>query len=141
MTIKGSIRRRLPWAGWPPWHWQCRRSPRVPPNASVRLVGEGGDWVGGDGVYTAFRRAAVAACSQEDPSRPARKLVVVSRSSPYRQWYDEAALHRALRRFGLASTEKASEETAGGRVGGAPGPEGAVRRLYNSFVFRARASL
>ncbi len=50
-------------------------------------------------------------------------------------------LGKLLRRFGLASTEKASEETAGGRVGGAPGPEGAVRRLYNSFVFRARASL
>ena len=46
-------------------------------------------------------------------------------------------LGKLLRRFGLAS----SEETAGGRVGGAPGPEGAVRRLYNSFVFRARASL
>ena len=31
-------------------------------------------------------------------------------------------LGKLLRRFGLASTEKASEETAGGRVGGAPGP-------------------
>ena len=46
-------------------------------------------------------------------------------------------LGKLLRRFGLAS----SEETAGGRVGGVPGPEGAIRRLYNSFVFRARASL
>ena len=50
-------------------------------------------------------------------------------------------LGKLLRRFGLASYGKASEETAGGRVGGAPGPEGAKRRLYNSFVFRARASL
>ena len=54
-------------------------------------------------------------------------------------------LGKLLRRFGLASNEKASE-TAGGRVAlahGASGPgEGAVRRRHNcnSFV-RARASL
>ena len=55
---------------------------------------------------------------------------------------EEGGFGLGLRRLlGLASNERPSEETAGGRVGGAPGPEGAKRRLYNSFVFRARASL
>ena len=32
----------------------------------------------------------------------ARKLVIVTRASPYRRWHDEAALHALLRTFGRA---------------------------------------
>ena len=72
-----------------------------PEGGAQQVVQPWRDWVGGDNIYDAFRANALATCGVQ-PTPMARKLVVVTRASPYRRWHDEAALHGLLRTFGRA---------------------------------------